>query len=66
MTSKGGMGPLTRVVLDRLYARAAGDPRRLPWHDETPSPLLIKAVEGRGRHGRALDVGVVLGSSLRF
>lgn len=57
MTSKGGMSPVTRLVLDKLYAQAAGVPQRLPWHDETPSPLLIKGVEGRGRQGRALDVG---------
>jgi SAM-dependent methyltransferase len=57
MTPKGGMGPITRVVLDKLYERAAGTPQRLPWHDETPPRLLTQAVGNRGGRGRALDVG---------
>lgn len=46
-----------RKVMGRFYARAEGRPERLPWHRETPEPILARAVAARGGRGRALDLG---------
>ncbi len=44
------------AVLDRFYAEAEGDPKRLPWYRSEPDALLARIASGRTR-GRALDVG---------
>lgn len=51
------MSTMARRVMGRFYARADGRPERLPWHRETPEPILAKAVAARGGRGRALDLG---------
>lgn len=48
---------MAQKVMERFYRDAGGDPTRLPWHNEEPSPFLARAVaEGAGTQ-RALDVG---------
>lgn len=47
---------IQQVVFRRLYRRAP-DVESLPWHRELPPALLVRAIEGRGAPGRALDVG---------
>ena len=55
------MNKIQQRVMARFYREAAGDPARLPWHHETPTPFLKRAIEARadthGRPLRALDVG---------
>ena len=51
------MSTMARKVMGRFYAKADGSPERLPWHRETPEPILAKAVAARGARGRALDLG---------
>src|SRR5262245_36648207 len=46
---------MAKVVMRQFYRRADGDPRRLPWHRETPDRMLVAAANGAT--GRALDVG---------
>lgn len=41
----------------KFYRNAAGQPERLPWHQEEPPRILTTAVSARGGRGRALDVG---------
>jgi SAM-dependent methyltransferase len=48
--------------MGRFYRQADGDPRRLPWHRDTPVPLLTAAVRKRDGHGRVLDVGCGAGT----
>jgi SAM-dependent methyltransferase len=48
---------LARLVMQKFYRQAAGDPTRLPWHQERPGGMLAAAVAARGGRGRALDVG---------
>lgn len=43
--------------MGKFYRQAAGDPTRLPWHQEEPARILVDAVAARGGRGRALDVG---------
>ncbi len=50
-------GVMGRRVMGRFYERAQGRPERLPWHRETPEPILAAAVSARGGRGRALDLG---------
>ena len=51
------MSSLAAWVMRRFYRRAEGSPDRLPWHRESPNPLLVSAVEERRPRSRALDVG---------
>jgi SAM-dependent methyltransferase len=51
------MSAIDKKVLGSFYRRAYDDPARLPWHRDTPSALLGKAVVARGNAGRALDLG---------
>ncbi len=52
----GGMSFMSRAVLKKFYAKADGDATWLPWHRDTPDPLLVRAAKSRAG-GRALDVG---------
>jgi SAM-dependent methyltransferase len=40
-----------------FYRRAKGCPDRLPWHRDSPDPILVSTVMEREQRGRALDVG---------
>jgi cyclopropane fatty-acyl-phospholipid synthase-like methyltransferase len=51
------VSPLAATVMRGFYRRAKGCPDRLPWHRETPDPILVAAVMEREQRGRALDVG---------
>ncbi|HYK05470.1 MAG TPA: class I SAM-dependent methyltransferase [Thermoanaerobaculia bacterium] len=51
------MSAIARMVMRNFYRRAAGDPKRLPWHRDTPPDILAEAVAARNGRGRALDVG---------
>jgi SAM-dependent methyltransferase len=44
-------------VMRGFYRRAKGRPDQLPWHRESPDPILVSAVMEREQRGRALDVG---------
>ena len=49
---------IAEKVMQKFYRKAAGDPRRLPWHQEEVPAILekpVRAVPPTGR--RALDVG---------
>jgi SAM-dependent methyltransferase len=48
---------MARMVMQRFYRQAAGNPKRLPWHRESPAEVLTSAVAARKGCGRALDVG---------
>lgn len=48
---------MIRVVMQKFYRQADGQPEKLPWHQEEPAAILAKAVRARGGRGRALDVG---------
>ena len=48
---------VAKTVMGRFYKEAEGDPERLPWHRDTPSAVLISAVDALGGRGRALDLG---------
>lgn len=48
---------MAEFVMRKFYRKAAGDPTRLPWHRDAPSPSLVEAVRGRAAPARALDVG---------
>lgn len=50
------MAGMEKRTLEGIYRRAER-PEDLPWHREDPWPLLVRAVEGRGTPGRALDLG---------
>ncbi|HVG22549.1 MAG TPA: methyltransferase domain-containing protein [Thermoanaerobaculia bacterium] len=50
------MSAIAKLVMRKFYRKAAGDPTRLPWHQEAPPKILVDAVAAVGR-GRALDVG---------
>src|SRR5262245_35120011 len=45
------------MVMSKFYRDARGDPKRLPWHRESPSRALVAAVEASDGSIRALDVG---------
>ena len=47
---------LAKKVMGKFYRDAAGDPSKLPWHQESPGELLAAAVEHQ-KGGRALDLG---------
>jgi SAM-dependent methyltransferase len=47
---------LRQKIFATMYKRAS-DPSTLPWHREEPPPLLLRALEQRGKPARALDVG---------
>lgn len=49
-------------VMRKFYRQADGNPEKLPWHNETPSAVLIAAVKAHGGRGRALDVGCGAGT----
>jgi cyclopropane fatty-acyl-phospholipid synthase-like methyltransferase len=51
------VSPLAAKVMRRFYRRAKGCPDRLPWHRESPNPMLVSAVMKSEQRGRALDVG---------
>jgi cyclopropane fatty-acyl-phospholipid synthase-like methyltransferase len=51
------MSKLARMVMQKFYRKAAGDPALLPWHQEDPPEILLAAMVGRQSRGRALDVG---------
>jgi SAM-dependent methyltransferase len=51
------MSAIAKTVMRNFYRRAAGDPKRLPWHRDTPPEILASAVAARNGRGRALDVG---------
>jgi 2-polyprenyl-3-methyl-5-hydroxy-6-metoxy-1,4-benzoquinol methylase len=51
------MSTIAKFVMGKFYRQAAGDPKRLRWHRETPSQILISAVAACKERGRALDVG---------
>lgn len=48
-------------IFDRLY-RSAETAEDLPWHEDTPPELLVRALDQRGNPGRALDVGCGAGT----
>jgi SAM-dependent methyltransferase len=48
---------ISRMVMRKFYRQAAGDPKRLPWHQDAPPEILTSAVSARNARGRALDVG---------
>jgi hypothetical protein len=41
------VSPLAATVMRGFYRRAKGCPDRLPWHRETPDPILVAAVMER-------------------
>lgn len=43
--------------MQKFYRQAEGHPERLPWHQEDPPPILVRAASARGGRGRVLDVG---------
>lgn len=49
-------------VMQKFYRKAEGNPAKLPWHNETPSEVLVAAVKAHGGRGRALDVGCGAGT----
>ncbi|HEX6158737.1 MAG TPA: class I SAM-dependent methyltransferase [Thermoanaerobaculia bacterium] len=51
------MPSLIRLVMQKFYRKAEGQPERLPWHQEDPPPILTRAASQRGGRGRAFDVG---------
>ena len=51
------MSLIQTMVMRNFYRKAAGDPKRLPWHSDQPPRLLTAAVAQRNGRGRALDVG---------
>ena len=51
------MSKIQKKIMERFFRQAAGDPERLPWHDETLSPYVAKALEARSGPRTALDVG---------
>ena len=51
------MSAIAKVVMQKFYRQAAGQPEKLPWHRDEPDALLRRAVEARAARGRALDVG---------
>lgn len=48
---------MAKMVMRKFYRNAEGHPERLPWHRETPEPILVDVVRERGSRGRALDAG---------
>ncbi|HYH06459.1 MAG TPA: class I SAM-dependent methyltransferase [Thermoanaerobaculia bacterium] len=51
------MSAMVRLVMQKFYRQAQGQPEKLPWHQEAPPVILEKVVRARGGRGRALDVG---------
>ena len=51
------MSAIAKTVMRKFYRKAEGQPERLPWYQQTPPPLLQKAVASMKGRGRALDVG---------
>ena len=51
------MSAIAKIVMERFYRQAAGDPKCLPWHRDTPSKTLRSVVGACKGRGRALDVG---------
>ena len=47
---------LQQIVFERLY-RQTPSVEALPWHRETPPPLLVRAIAAQSEPGRALDLG---------
>jgi hypothetical protein len=35
---------IAKSVMQSFYRKAEGKPERLPWHRESPSPVLVSAV----------------------
>ena len=54
--SQRAMSRLQKALMQRFFRESAGDPSKLPWHHEVPSPFLAAAIE-QGAGPRALDVG---------
>jgi SAM-dependent methyltransferase len=48
---------IAKGVMQSFYRKAEGRPERLPWHRESPSPVLDSAVAACTRPARALDLG---------
>ena len=55
------MAEQSRKVFERLY-RSAQRPADLPWHRDEPPAFLVRALDGRGSAGTALDVGCGAGT----
>jgi SAM-dependent methyltransferase len=51
------MSAMAKLVMRKFYRNAAGQPERLPWHQDEPPRILTTAVAARQNRGRALDVG---------
>ena len=51
------MSSIEKIVMERFYRQAAGDPKCLPLHRDTPSKTLMSVVGACKGRGRALDVG---------
>jgi SAM-dependent methyltransferase len=51
------MSTMAKLVMRKFYRNAAGQPERLPWHQDAPPRILTAAVSARNGSGRALDVG---------
>jgi SAM-dependent methyltransferase len=51
------MSAIAKIVMERFYRQAAGDPKCLPWYRDTPSKTLMSVVGACKGRGRALDVG---------
>ena len=50
------MSAIAKVLMQKFYRQAAGQPEKLPWHSDEPDALLRRAVDARAARGRALDV----------
>ena len=51
------MSSVSRMVMQKFYRKAEGQPEKLPWHREEPGRMLVEAVQARSGKGRALDLG---------
>lgn len=61
----GGLSFLQRLMMEKFYREAKGDPSKLPWHRQEPGALLMKCATA-GLPGRALDVGCGSGVFSRY
>jgi len=43
--------------IQEMFYKKATSPEQLPWHRDEPAGLLVRAVQQRGKPGKALDLG---------
>lgn len=53
---------MARIVMQKLYRKANGDPTRVPWHRDEPEGIVVAAVEALQGRRRVLDVGCGTGA----